>query len=53
MLKKSILTVFGALALTVMFIASIDAEVARREREQHGTEQSECLFAFNCWYYNK
>ena len=32
----------------LLLVASIDAEVARREREHYGREVSECLFGFNC-----
>lgn len=31
-----------------LVVASIDAEVARREREHYGRTVSECLFEFNC-----
>lgn len=43
---------FASLIASAFFlflvVASIDAEVARREREHYGREVSECLFSFNC-----
>lgn len=39
---------FAGAFVFFLVVASIDAEVARREREHYGRTVSECLFSFNC-----
>ena len=49
MVKTFISCMIAAFLFSIVFLAAIDAEVARQERAVYGTEQTECLFSTNCW----
>lgn len=46
--REFVAALFAGAFVFFLVVASIDAEVARREREHYGREVSECLFRFNC-----
>ena len=43
------IALIGGFILAFFLLVGIDGEVARQERAEYGTEQTECLFGFNCW----